>query len=215
MRSKAGNGITRSRDSSSRVWFAAEVTQDLEIFAFESAEAFEAWLGEHHAVSPGIWLKLRKKEPGTVALDYAQALDVALCYGWIDGQKAKFDDQWWLQRFTPRRPRSKWSRINRDKVAVLTEQGRMRPPGQAEVDRAKADGRWEAAYAGPKTATVPDDLAAALTTDPAAAAFFETLDRQNRYAILYRIQDAKRAETRARRIETYVAMLAKGEKLHP
>ncbi|GGW50704.1 YdeI/OmpD-associated family protein [Streptomyces galilaeus] len=197
------------------MWFAARVTQDLEIFAFESAEAFQAWLGENHAVSPGIWLKLRKKGPGIAALDYPQALDVALCYGWIDGQKAKFDDEWWLQRFTPRTPRSKWSKINRDKVAALVEQGRMRPPGQAEVDRAKADGRWEAAYAGAKTATVPDDLAAALTADPAAAKSFETLDRQNRYAILYRIQDAKKPETRARRIEKYVAMLAKGEKLHP
>jgi uncharacterized protein YdeI (YjbR/CyaY-like superfamily) len=197
------------------VWFAAGVTQDLEIVALASAEAFEAWLGENHAVSPGIWLKLRKKGPGVVALDYAQALDVALCYGWIEGQKATFDDQWWLQRFTPRRPSSKWSRINRDKVAALTEQGRMRPPGQAEVDRAKADGRWEAAYDGAKTATVPDDLAAALTADPAAAAFFKTLDRQNRYRMLYRIQDAKKAETRAGRIEKYVAMLAKGEKLNP
>ncbi|WP_406396311.1 YdeI family protein [Streptomyces sp. NBC_00887] len=198
-----------------QVWFAAGVTQDLEIVAFASAEAFEAWIGENHAVSPGIWLKLRRKGPGVVALDYAQALDVALCYGWIDGQKAKVDDQWWLQRFTPRRPRSKWSKINRDKVAALTEQGRMRAPGQAEVDRAKADGRWEAAYDGAKTATVPDDLTAALDAEPAAAAFFETLDRQNRYAILYRIQDAKKAETRVRRIEKYVAMLAKGDKPYP
>ncbi|MEV7321880.1 YdeI/OmpD-associated family protein [Streptomyces sp. NPDC093970] len=197
------------------MWFAAGVTQDLQIVAFDSADAFEAWLGENHAVSPGIWLKLRKKGPGIVALDYAQALDAALCYGWIDGQKAGLDDQWWLQRFTPRTPRSRWSKINREKVAALVEQGRMRAPGQAEVDRAKADGRWEAAYDSAKSATVPDDLAAALAADPAAAAFFETLDRQNRYAILYRIQDAKKAETRARRIGTYVAMLAKGEKLHP
>jgi uncharacterized protein YdeI (YjbR/CyaY-like superfamily) len=197
------------------VWFAVGVTQDLEIVAFASAEAFEAWLGENHAVSPGIWLKLRKKSPGVVALDYARALDVALCYGWIDGQKAAFDDQWWLQRFTPRTARSKWSKVNRDKAAALIEQGRMRPAGQAEVDRAMADGRWEAAYDGSKAATVPDDLAAALAADPAAAEFFATLDRQNRYAILYRVQDAKRPETRARRIETYVAMLARGEKLHP
>ncbi|MFG2811794.1 YdeI family protein [Streptomyces sp. NPDC048410] len=197
------------------MWFAAGMTQDLEIVAFESTEAFQAWLGEHHAASPGIWLKLRKKRPGIVALDYAQALDVALCHGWIDGQKGKFDDEWWLQRFTPRKPRSRWSQVNRDKAVALIEQGRMRPAGQAEVDRAKADGRWEAAYAGAKTATVPDDLAAALTADPAAAEFFETLDRQNRYAILYRVQDAKKPETRARRIEKYVAMLAKGEKLHP
>ncbi|WP_329459940.1 YdeI/OmpD-associated family protein [Streptomyces sp. NBC_01497] len=191
------------------------MTQDLEILTFESAEAFEAWLGENHAVSPGVWLKLRKKGPGIVALDYAQALDVALCFGWIDGQKAKFDDHWWLQRFTPRRPSSRWSKVNRDKVAALIEQSRLHPPGQAEVDRAQADGRWEAAYDGAKTSAVPEDLMAALTDAPAAAAFFETLDRQNRFAILYRIQDAKKAETRARRIEKYVAMLAKGEKLHP
>ncbi|MFH9428731.1 YdeI family protein [Streptomyces sp. NPDC017615] len=191
------------------------MTHDLETVVFESAEAFEAWLDEHHAVSPGIWLKLRKKGPGIVALDYAQALDVALCYGWIDGQKTKFDDQWWLQRFTPRRPRSRWSKVNRDKVAALTEQGRIRPPGQAEIARAKADGRWEAAYDSASTATVPDDLMAALTAVPAAAESFENLDRQNRYAILYRVQDAKKPETRARRIEKYVAMLANGEKLHP
>ncbi|NEA62826.1 YdeI/OmpD-associated family protein [Streptomyces sp. SID12488] len=197
------------------MWFAAGVTQDLETIDFPSAEAFEAWLGENHTASPGIWLKLRKKGPGIDALNYAEALDVALCYGWIDGQKAAFDDQWWLQRFTPRRPRSKWSKVNCGKVAVLIEQGRMRPQGLAEIDRAKADGRWEAAYDSARTATVPDDLAAALSADPAAAASFETLDRQNRYAILYRIQEAKKAETRARRIEKYVAMLAKGEKLQP
>ncbi|MDX3456912.1 YdeI/OmpD-associated family protein [Streptomyces sp. ME02-8801-2C] len=191
------------------------MTQDVESIAFDSAEDFEAWLAENHDTPAGIWLKLRKKSPGVVTLDYAQALDVALCYGWIDGQKARLDDQWWLQRFTPRRPRSRWSKVNRDKVAALIEQGRMRPPGLAEIDRAKADGRWEAAYDSPKTAVVPDDLAAALTATPTAAAFFETLDRQNRYSILHRVQEAKRAETRARRIEKYVAMLAKGETLHP
>ncbi|MFE2811933.1 YdeI family protein [Streptomyces nigra] len=198
-----------------RLWFAEGVTQDLETVAFESAEAFQAWLGENHAVSPGIWLKLRKKAPGVVALDYAQALDVALCYGWIDGQKAAMDDEWWLQRFGPRTARSRWSKINRDKVAALIEHGRMRPPGQAEIDRATADGRWDAAYDSPRTATVPDDLAAALAAEPAAAEFFETLNRTNRFAILYRVQDAKRPDTRARRIEKYVTMLAKGEKPHP
>ncbi|MFE0532731.1 YdeI family protein [Streptomyces nigra] len=198
-----------------RLWFATGVAQDLETVAFESAEAFQAWLGENHAVSPGIWLKLRKKAPGVVALDYVQALDVALCYGWIDGQKAALDDEWWLQRFGPRTARSRWSKINRDKVAALIEQGRMRPPGQAEIDRAKADGRWDAAYDSPRTATVPDDLAAALAAEPAAAEFFETLNRTNRFAITYRVQDAKRPETRARRIEKYVTMLAKGEKPHP
>jgi uncharacterized protein YdeI (YjbR/CyaY-like superfamily) len=191
------------------------VTEDREIVAFASAAAWRAWLEENHAVSSGVWLKLRKKGAGAVGLDYAQALDEALCHGWIDGRKAALDDEWWLQRFTPRTPRSRWSRINRDKALALIAQGRMRPAGQAEVDRAKADGRWEAAYAGARTATVPDDLAAALAAAPAAAAAFAALDRRNRYAILYRVQDAKKPETRARRIETYVAMLARGEKPHP
>lgn len=191
------------------------MTGDMEIVSFESAEAFETWLGDQHATSAGIWLKLRKKGAGIVALDYAQALDVALCYGWIDGQKGKFDDQHWLQRFTPRKPNSRWSKINRDKVVALTEQGRMRPAGLAEVERAKTDGRWQAAYDGARTSSVPDDLVAALAANPAAAEFFETLDRQNRFAILYRIQDVKKPETRARRVEKYVAMLAEGKKLYP
>ncbi|WP_046501126.1 YdeI/OmpD-associated family protein [Streptomyces odonnellii] len=185
------------------------------MLSFESADAFETWLAGHHDSCPGIWLKLRKKDPGVVALDYAQALDVALCYGWIDGQKAKLDDRFWLQRFTPRRAGSRWSKVNREKVAALSEQGRMRPAGLAEVERAKSDGRWEAAYDGMKAAGVPDDLTAALAETPAAAEFFETLDRRNRYAILYRIQDAKKADTRARRIEKFVAMLAEKKKLHP
>ncbi|MEU1600729.1 YdeI/OmpD-associated family protein [Streptomyces sp. NPDC005708] len=191
------------------------MADDLEIISFESAEAFESWLSEHHSSSPGIWLKLRKKVRGVVALDYAQALDVALCYGWIDGQKGKFDDWNWLQRFTPRRPKSKWSKVNRDKVAALLEQGRMQPPGLAEVELAKADGRWDAAYDGAKSASVPDDLAEALAANPAAAEFFATLDGQNRYAILYRVQDVKKPETRVRRIEKYVAMLAEQKKLYP
>lgn len=188
---------------------------DLEIVEFDSADAFESWLADRHATCAGIWLKLRKKGAGVVALDYPQALDVALCYGWIDGQKRTFDDQHWLQRFTPRRPTSRWSAINRDRAGALIQEGRMRPAGLAQVDRAKADGRWQAAYDGVRASTVPDDLAVALAADPAAARFFETLDRQNRFAILYRVQDAKKPETRARRIETYVAMLAEGKKLHP
>jgi uncharacterized protein YdeI (YjbR/CyaY-like superfamily) len=190
------------------------VPDEPKIVAFDTAEAFEAWLSERHANCAGIWLKIRKKGLGTVALDYSQALDVALCFGWIDGQKRAFDDEWWLQKFTPRKPNSKWSKINCGRVALL-DQGRMRPAGLVQVERAKADGRWQAAYDGARTAQVPDDLAAALAASPAAAAFFETLDGRNRYAILYRIQDVKKAETRARRIEKYVAMLARGEKLHP
>ncbi|MFF7329755.1 YdeI/OmpD-associated family protein [Streptomyces sp. NPDC008150] len=186
-----------------------------EIASFESADAFESWLARNHGSSPGLWLKLRKKTPGLVTLDYAQALDVALCYGWIDGQKRALDDAFWLQRFTPRRDRSRWSKINCAKATALIEQGRMRPPGLAEVERAKADGRWETAYDGARSAQVPDDLAEALATNPAAAKFFETLDRQNRYAILYRVQEAKRPETRLRRIEKFVTMLAEAKKPHP
>ncbi|QMU68077.1 YdeI family protein [Streptacidiphilus sp. P02-A3a] len=189
-------------------------TDGPEIIAFESAEDFERWLAEHHDSSTGIWLKLRKKAPGLVALDYPQALDSALCFGWIDGQKRKLDDAFWLQRFTPRRARSRWSKINCDKVAALTEQGRMRPQGLAEVERARADGRWEAAYDSPGNARVPEDLALALAANPAAAEFFATLGGQNRYAVLYRIHEAKRPETRARRIETFVAMLAEGRTLN-
>jgi uncharacterized protein YdeI (YjbR/CyaY-like superfamily) len=191
------------------------VAESREIVTFDTAEAFEAWLSQRHADCPGVWLKIRKKGPGIVALDYDHALDVALCFGWIDGQKGAFDDEWWLQRFTPRKRNSRWSKINCDRVTALLDQGRMRPAGLAEVEYAKADGRWQAAYDGARTAQVPDDLAAALAASPAAAAFFETLDGRNRYAVLYRIQDVKKAETRARRIEKYVAMLAHGEKLHP
>jgi uncharacterized protein YdeI (YjbR/CyaY-like superfamily) len=189
---------------------------DEESVVFPSAEAFESWLAEHHAQSPGVWLRLRKKgsaAPGTVT--YAEALESALCFGWIDGQKRSFDEDHWLQRFTPRSPRSRWSRINRDKAQELIEQGRMRPAGLAEIERARADGRWEGAYASARNSTVPDDLAAALAADPAAAAFFADLDGANRYAVLYRIEEAKRPETRARRIATYVRMLAEGRKLHP
>jgi uncharacterized protein YdeI (YjbR/CyaY-like superfamily) len=187
---------------------------DLPVLAFATAAEFEDWLAASHATSAGLWLKIAKRGCGHPSLTYDEALDAALCWGWIDGQKRALDESWWLQKFTPRRAASPWSQRNRDKMAALTAAGRMRPPGLAEVERAKADGRWDAAYAGQRTATVPDDLAAALAANPAAAAFFDTLDRTNRYAVLYRVQEAKRPETRARRIEKFVAMLAAGEKLH-
>ena len=183
---------------------------------FASPEAWEAWLAAHHADSDGVWLKIAKKGSGVASVDYAQALHSALCHGWIDGQKGKGDDDaHWRQKFTPRRARSRWSQINRDKAEALIAAGRMRPAGLAEVQRAKADGRWDAAYAGQRTITVPDDLQQALNANQTARAFFATLDSANRYAVLYRVQDAKRPETRARRIEKYVAMLAAGDKLHP
>lgn len=183
--------------------------------SFPSKTAFETWLANNHQSSPGLWLKIAKKQSGRTTVDYAEALEVALCYGWIDGQKATFDDEHWLQRFTPRRPRSKWSRINRDKAEALIAAGAMRPAGQAQIDTARSDGRWDAAYAGPKAATVPEDLAAALAANSAAQASFEALDSRDRFSILYRVQDAKKPETRARRVAQYVEMLAEGKKLSP
>jgi uncharacterized protein YdeI (YjbR/CyaY-like superfamily) len=188
---------------------------DLPIIPFVSRGAWETWLDKHHASSDGLWLKVAKKGSGIETVSYTEALDVALCYGWIDGQKGRFDDDYWLQRFTPRKPRSKWSRINRDKATKLIEEGEMQPAGLREVERARADGRWDAAYESQKTATVPEDLQQALGENHKAREFFATLDGTNRYAILYRIQDAKKPETRARRIAQYVAMLSEHEKLHP
>lgn len=191
------------------------VKPKLPIIPFSSREAWEAWLEEQHAVSQGVWLKIAKKGSGIESVTFAEALDVALCYGWIDSQADKFDGDFWLQRFTPRKPRSKWSQVNREKVARLIEAGRMRPAGLREIERAKADGRWDAAYEPPSAATVPDDLRLELEKNEVAREFFETLDSTNRYAILYRIQDAKKPETRARRIAKYVAMLAEHKKLYP
>jgi uncharacterized protein YdeI (YjbR/CyaY-like superfamily) len=181
---------------------------------FASPDDFEQWLAEHHESSPGLWLKIAKAGSGHQTVSYGEALDVALCYGWIDGQKRPLDDKFWLQRFSRRGPRSKWSKINRAKATDLIEAGRMQPAGLREVERAMADGRWDAAYDSPRTATVPDDLQAALDANDEARAFFATLNSANRYAILYRVKEAKRPETRARRIEQFVAMLAEGRTLH-
>lgn len=188
---------------------------ELPIIPFTSREAWEAWLDGRHAVSDGLWMKIAKKGSGIETVTFSEALDVALCYGWIDSQSNKFDEDYYLQRFTPRRSRSKWSQVNRDKVARLIDEGRMKPAGMREIERAKADGRWDAAYEPPSRATVPDDLRAALEKNDEAREFFETLDRTNRYAILYRIQDTRRPETRARRITKFVGMLAERKKLYP
>ena len=188
---------------------------ELPIIPFASRDAWEAWLEEHHATSDGLWLKIARKGLGLETLSFAEALDVALCYGWIDSQADSFDDQYWLLRFTPRRPRSKWSKRNRARVTKLIEEGRMKPVGLREVERARADGRWEAAYDAQSTATVPEDFRRELEKNEEAGEFFATLDSQNRYAILHRIQDAKRPETRARRIEKYAAMLREGKRLYP
>ncbi|MFE0370277.1 YdeI/OmpD-associated family protein [Streptomyces tendae] len=184
------------------------------VLSFATQEEWEKWLEENHEDTTGIWFRVPKTGSGVDGVDYAHALESALCYGWIDGQKKKQDEQHWLQRFTPRRSGSKWSKVNREKATELIKAGRMRPAGQREVDRAKKDGRWEAAYASQSRATVPDDLQAALDAAPAARDFFATLDSRNRFAILHRVEDAKKAETRAARIEKFVAMLAEGKKLY-
>ncbi len=180
------------------------------------AAAWREWLANHHADPTGVWLVLAKK--GTekpTSLTYDQALEEALCHGWIDGQAGRRDEATYRQRFTPRRRRSAWSKRNTGIAERLIAEDRMHPAGHAEVERAKADGRWEAAYAGPARMEVPADLAEALAAEPKAQAMFEGLNGQNRYAILYRIATAKRAETRARKIEQFVAMLSRGETVHP
>lgn len=174
----------------------------------------EEWLEGNAAGSEGIWLKIAKKGSGIASVGYAEALELALCFGWIDSQKRGFDEQHFLQRFTPRRPGGKWSQINREKAEALIAAGTMRPAGLAEVEAAKADGRWDAAYASQRTAKVPDDLQRELDRSKAAADFFAGLDSANRYAILYRLDDAKKPETRERRLRKFVAMLERGERIH-
>jgi uncharacterized protein YdeI (YjbR/CyaY-like superfamily) len=192
------------------------VAEELAELIVADARAWRAWLGEHHDARPGVWLVLAKKgttEP--TSLSYDEALDEALCHGWIDGQVRRRDERTFRQRFTPRRARSAWSKRNVGIVERLLAQKRMHPAGIRAVEAAQADGRWEAAYAGPATIAVPEDLAAALAAEPRAQAMFEILSSQNRYSVLLRIDTAKRSDTRARRIEQFVAMLARGETLHP
>jgi uncharacterized protein YdeI (YjbR/CyaY-like superfamily) len=193
----------------------AKASRDLPVIAFKSQQAWEAWLASQPADSKGLWLKLAKKSSGIASVSRQEAVDGALCHGWIDGQLAAFDDAFWLIRFTPRQSTSKWSEKNRARALELVKLKRMRPAGLREIDRAKKDGRWEAAYAPQSTAEVPDDLRAALARNKEARRFFETLDGANRYAILYRVHSAKKPETRAARIEKFVAMLAEGTMIHP
>ena len=187
---------------------------DLPILEFADRTAWKHWLDEQHGSSPGVWIKIAKKASGIATVTHPEALEEALCYGWIDGQRAPHDDTFFLQRFTPRRVRSRWSQINRDKATELIEQGRMTPAGLAQVEAAKADGRWEAAYAPQSSLTVPEDFQRALDENAAAKEFFATLRGIRRYAFIYRIGDAKRPETRARRIREYVAMLSEGRTLN-
>jgi len=187
---------------------------ELPVLLFATQEEWAAWL-EENLESAGLWLRMAKKASGIPSIDYAQALEVALCYGWIDGQKKSYDDSSWLQKFTPRGPKSIWSQINREKVQALIANGRMKPSGLRAVEAAQMDGRWQAAYASQSKATVPADLQTALDANPEAKLFFATLNSANRYAILYRVEQAKRAETRAKKIQELVAMLERHEKIHP
>jgi len=188
---------------------------ELPILPFSSASEWEAWLAKEHATSKGIWLKFAKQGTGIPTVTKAEAIEGALCYGWIDGQLDKFDDKHWLTRFTPRKSKSRWSEVNTKTVAELQAQGRIKPAGQKEIDQAKADGRWEAAYASQTTIEVPQDLEEALRENPQAEEFFKELDSRNRYAILYRLHNTRRPDARSARLATYVDMLARGETIYP
>jgi uncharacterized protein YdeI (YjbR/CyaY-like superfamily) len=192
-----------------------DASQGLPIGEFASQRAWEEWLEAEHATAKGVWLRLAKKGAGVESVSHAEAIESALCYGWIDSQARSLDERFWLLRFTPRGRRSKWSRINRDNIAELERRGRVRPAGLAEVERARQDGRWDAAYEPPSTATVPEDLQRALDAEPALRTAFAALDGRNRYSILHRLHDAKKPETRARRLEQFVAMLREGRRIHP
>ena len=178
---------------------------------FASVSEWEAWLEDNHAESMGVWIKMAKKDSGIESVRYPEVLDSALCFGWIDGRREALDERFFLQRFQPRRPRGNWSQINREKVERLTAEGRMRPAGRAEVERAKADGRWEAAYESQRNSTVPDDLQRELDARPRARAAFAELSRQDRFSILYQLRNARRPETRTKRLAKFVAMLDAGE----
>jgi uncharacterized protein YdeI (YjbR/CyaY-like superfamily) len=198
-------------------WYNARMknADNLPLISFETPADWEAWLNEHHADSGGIWLKIAKKESRLPSVTYDEALDSALCYGWIDGQKAPFDEKHWLQKFTPRRPKSMWSKRNCQRVDALIAAERMQPSGLRQVELAKADGRWEQAYESQSRITVPEDFQGELDKNQEAQAFFSTLNSVNRYAVLYRIQVAKKPETRAALIRKYIEMLTRHEKLYP
>jgi len=193
----------------------SNMSKELPIQSFKTQADWAVWLEGHYAASKGLWLRLAKKTSGVESVNYTEALDVALCYGWIDSQKKSYDDATWLQKFTPRSKKSIWSKVNRDRVVRLTESGRMHAAGLAEVAHAQHDGRWDAAYESQRKAAVPDDLQAALDKNKKAKVFFATLKGSNRYAVLFRIYTAKKPETRAKRIAQFIEMLSKGEMLHP
>jgi uncharacterized protein YdeI (YjbR/CyaY-like superfamily) len=187
----------------------------LQILEIRTQKDWQKWLDKNHAQQDGVWLKFAKKASGITTVNYAEALEEALCYGWIDSQAKSLDDKFYLQKFSPRRARSIWSKINVDKVEKLIAEGKMQPAGLTQVEAAKADGRWEAAYYSPANAVMSEDFAKALNKNKKAKEFYETLSKGNKYAILWRLQQAKRPETRARNIEKFIAMLAAGQKFHP
>jgi uncharacterized protein YdeI (YjbR/CyaY-like superfamily) len=190
-------------------------SDNLEVMSFETQQDLEAWLKEHHTDTKGIWLKIAKKEALTPSVSYSEALDSAICFGWIDGQKASFDDKYWLQKFTPRTARSIWSKVNCEKATALIAEGRMQPAGLRQVERAKFDGRWDKAYDSQSKITIPDDFQRELDNNPKAREFFNTLNSVNRYAILFRIQTAKKPETRSARIQKFIEMLSQHQKIYP
>jgi uncharacterized protein YdeI (YjbR/CyaY-like superfamily) len=192
----------------------ANITE-LPVISFESKKKWADWLSRQHERSTGVWLKLAKKDSGVPSVTYEEALDVALCYGWIDGQKKGLDASYWLQKFTPRGPKSIWSKINTEKAEHLIASGEMKPAGLTAIEAARNDGRWDAAYASQKNISIPEDFLAALDKNQKAKAFFSTLNSANRYAILFRIHQAKKPETRTKRIGQLIEMLEKGEKIHP
>ncbi len=191
-----------------------EILANLPVLFFERQKDWALWLRKNQASSTGIWLRIAKKSPGNQSLTYHDALEAALCYGWIDGQKRTDSEQTWLQKFTPRGKKSIWSKTNREKALALVKGGQMQSAGLREMERAKSDGRWEAAYDSARTSVIPADFQAALDKNAKAQAFFKTLDSGNRYAVLFRIQTANKAETRARKIQQFVQMLERNEKIH-
>lgn len=203
------------KTASARYNQAMNNEHNLSTLAFRDQAEWEAWLAEHHADSPGIWLKVAKKGSGISSVTYAEALESALCFGWIDGQKAPLDDRFWLQRFTPRGPKSAWSKINREKALALIAAGRMQPAGLRQVELAKSDGRWDVAYASQRSISIPEDFKAALDANPAARDFFNTLNSANRYAILYRIHTSRKPATRAAWIQKVIDMLLNEKTIHP
>lgn len=197
-----GDPLTKNKDELPTLFFADRLT-------------FEEWLESHHEVSPGIWLRIAKKHAGFDSVTYEEALEAALCYGWIDSRKETYDERSWLQRFTPRGPRSIWSKVNKDKAERLIAEGRMKLPGFAAIEAAKRNGLWDQAYESQSRASLPEDLASELERNAKAKAFYDSLDKRNQYAILFRVHNAKKPETRAKRIQQFITMLEQGERIYP